>query len=152
MANFLPNPERRSMRFGPMQEARRVVQRNGHKVIVVVEDDPGMRRSLEFLLESHGFAVAAFAAPEEMLKQIGTIDTGCAIFDVHLPGQDGIEFYGGMRAHSRALPAIFITGQIDDQIRADARRLEAVALLEKPFSDAALLEAVGRALASPAAA
>jgi two-component system response regulator FixJ len=128
------------------------LQRNGHKVIVVVEDDPGMRSSLEFLLESHGFAVVAFAAPDEMLKQIGAIDTGCAIFDVHLPGQDGIELYGGMKACGQVLPAIFITGQIDDQIRAHARRLKAVALLEKPFSDAALLEAVGRALASPATA
>jgi two-component system response regulator FixJ len=128
------------------------LQRNGHKVIVVVEDDPGMRSSLEFLLESHGFTVAAFAAPEEMLKQLKTLDTGCAIFDVHLPGQDGLDLYEGLKARGEGLPAIFITGQIDDQIRADARRLKAVALLEKPFSDAALLDAVGRAMAAPAAA
>ncbi len=128
------------------------MQHNGHKVIVVVEDDPGMRSSLEFLLESHGFAVAAFATPDEMLEQIGALETGCAIFDVHLPGKDGIELYEGLRARGEAMPAIFITGQIDDQIRANARRLKAVALLEKPFSDEALLAALGRALTASAAA
>ena len=133
-------------------ERRQHVQHNGHKIIVVVEDDPGMRASLEFLLESHGFAVAAFASPEDMLKRLDSLDSGCAIFDVHLPGKDGIELYEGMRARGDTLPAIFITGQIDDQIRANARRLKAIALLEKPFSDDALLGAVGRALATPAAA
>lgn len=128
------------------------MQRSGHKVIVVVEDDPGMRSSLEFLLESHGFEVAAFAAPDAMLSRLAALDTGCAIFDVHLPGPDGIAVYEGLRARGHAPPAIFITGQIDDQIRADARRLEAIALLEKPFSDKALLDALGRALAIPAAA
>src|SRR5690606_41134839 len=45
------------------------------------------------------------------------------------------------------LKAIFITGQIDDRIRADAERVGAVDLLEKPFTDEALLESVDRALA-----
>jgi two-component system, LuxR family, response regulator FixJ len=133
-------------------QRRRVLSHNGHKVIVVVEDDPGMRSSLEFLLESHGFAVAAFAAPDEMVERIGRLNTGCAIFDVHLPGPDGLAVYEGLKARGHRLPAIFITGQIDDQIRADARRLKAVALLEKPFSDDALLNAVGRALGMATAA
>ncbi len=128
------------------------MQDSGHKVIVVVEDDPGMRSSLEFLLESHGFTVMAFASPDELLGRQGTLDTGCAIFDVHLPGKDGIELYERLKAIGAAPPAIFITGQIDDQIRANARRLAAVALLEKPFSDQALLHAVGRAMAAPPAA
>jgi FixJ family two-component response regulator len=119
------------------------------KVIVVVEDDPGMRGSLEFLLESHGFTVAAFAGADEMLSRLNGLKTGCAIFDVHLPGPDGISVYESMKAQGRKLPAIFITGRADDQIRANARRLKAVALLEKPFSDEALLDAVGRAFAMP---
>jgi FixJ family two-component response regulator len=157
--DYVPaRPNRRFSRFGRYcgeaagraGERRQGVQHNGHKVIVVVEDDPGMRSSLEFLLESHGFDVAAFASPEDMLKGLDSLDSGCAIFDVHLPGKDGIELYEGMRARGDTLPAIFITGQIDDQIRANARRLKAIALLEKPFSDEALLDAVGRALAVPA--
>jgi two-component system response regulator FixJ len=111
-----------------------------------------MRGSLEFLLESHGFAVVAFASAEAMVKGLNGLETGCAIFDVHLPGPDGISFYKSLKAQGRKLPAIFITGRADDRIRADAKRLNAVALLEKPFSDEALLDAVGRAFSAPAKA
>jgi len=69
-----------------------------------------------------------------------------------VPGSPLFAVYEGLKAQGYKLPAIFITGQIDDQIRADARRLKAVALLEKPFSDEALLSAVGRALGTAAAA
>lgn len=134
---------------GPETDLKR---EQDQKVIVVVEDDPGMRGSLEFLLESHGFAVAAFASPAEMLSRINGLKTGCAIFDVHLPGPSGISFYESLKAQGRKLPAIFITGRADDRIRADAKRLNAVALLEKPFSDEALLDAVGRAFSAPAKA
>lgn len=119
------------------------------RTIVVVEDDSGMRSSLEFLLEAHGFEVAAFATSEEMLSRLATIDAGCTILDIHLPGPDGIAVYERLAAQGRNHPAIFITGQIDDRIRADTKRLGAVALLEKPFSDEALLAAVDRALHIP---
>lgn len=81
--------------------------------------------------------------------------SGCVIFDVHLSGTSGIAVYEQIRARGGAPPAIFITGRADDLIRAQARRLKAIALLEKPFPDSALLGAVGRALAvsaTPAAA
>jgi len=126
--------------------------KSDQKVIVVVEDDPGMRGSLEFLLESHGFTVTAFATPEEMLARLDGIPLGCAIFDVHLPGPDGISVYESLKNTGRKLPAVFITGRADDQIRADAKRLKAIALLEKPFSDEALLDAVGRAFSVAAIA
>jgi FixJ family two-component response regulator len=127
-----------------------VPERN-HKVVVVVEDDSGMRSSLEFLLESHGFEVAAFATSDAMLRKYSQLNAGCAILDIHLPGPNGIAVYERLAAQGREPPAIFITGQIDDQIRADAKRLNAVALLEKPFSDSALIGAVTRALHGPKA-
>lgn len=129
--------------------AEKYVHKQNQKYIVVVEDDSGMRSSLEFLLEAHGFQVAAFASSEDMLARLATIDTGCAIFDIHLPGPDGIAVYERLVAQGRNPPTIFITGQIDDRIRADSKRLGAVALLEKPFSDQALLAAVDRALQQP---
>jgi two-component system response regulator FixJ len=117
-----------------------------NNVVIVVEDDAGMRNSLEFLLESHGFEVAAFATSDEMLAQYGRYDPGCAILDVHLPGPNGLAVYERLAAQGREPPVIFITGQVDDQVRAEAKRLNAVALLEKPFTDLALIGAVVRAL------
>ena len=125
------------------------MQDTGRKVIIV-EDDPGMRGSLEFLLEAHGIAVEAFDAADELADGLGSLAPACAILDVHLNGANGLAVYEQFRTHGRALPAIFITGRADDLIRAQARRLKAVALLEKPFSDSALLGAVERALAASA--
>lgn len=121
-----------------------------HRVIVIVEDDAGMRNSLEFLLESHEFAVTAFARSEDMVARLPHLDAGCAILDIHLPGLDGLAVCERLAAQGRSMPVIFITGQIDGRIRAEAERLGAVALLEKPFSDQSLLDAVQRALLAPA--
>lgn len=117
-----------------------------NRPILVVEDDAGMRASLQFLLESCGYSVAAFAAPDEMAAAFENLHPACAVLDIHLPGIEGIAVYESLLSRFPELRAVFITGQIDDQIRADAERVDAVAVLEKPFSDEALLDCVSRAL------
>jgi FixJ family two-component response regulator len=117
--------------------------------ILIVEDDAGMRASLQFLFESYGFQVAAFAAPDEMFAGFDGLQPACAVLDIHLPGTEGIAVYEALVGRFPELRAVFITGQIDDQIRSEARRVHAVAVLEKPFSDEALLDSVGRALTPP---
>lgn len=119
---------------------------NRSKAILVVDDDSGMRASLHFLLASCGFEVLDFASPDELFTSLDGAQLDCAVFDVHLPGIDGIEAYRRLKALRPGLPAIFITGQVDDQMRAEAKDVDAVALLEKPFSDDVLLDAVERAL------
>jgi FixJ family two-component response regulator len=78
-----------------------------------------------------------------MIAKLPQLHTGCAILDIHLPGPDGLAVYERI---GQSIPAIFITGQIDDRIRAESKRLSAIALLEKPFSDQSLIQAVQRAL------
>ncbi len=125
------------------------MERKGNKAVLVVEDDAGMRASLQFLLESCGYTVAAFDRPDEMFACLDALRADCAILDIHLPGPDGVATYRILNARAPGIPAIFITGQIDDRIRAEAKSVNAVAVLEKPFSDQALLDAVGRALREP---
>lgn len=116
--------------------------------ILIVEDDAGMRSSLEFLLESCGHSVAAYATLEEFLGRTGQFTVDCAILDVHLPGITGLELYRLAQQRWKAFPAIFITGHLDEAIKSEAESLNAIAVLEKPFSDEMLLDAVGRAIAS----
>ena len=82
-----------------------------------------------------------------MLAEFDGLEPACSVLDVHLPGTEGIALYEALVERFPELKAVFITGQIDDQIRADARRVQAIAVLEKPFSDEALMDSVERALA-----
>jgi FixJ family two-component response regulator len=125
---------------------KRLDARRGQPILIV-EDDGGMRASLQFLLESYGFEVAAFASADEMFAGFKRLQPICAVLDIHLPGTEGIALYEALVGRFPALRAVFITGRIDDQIRADARRVQAVAVLEKPFSDEALMDSVERAMA-----
>jgi FixJ family two-component response regulator len=116
------------------------------EVIVIVDDDAGARSSLEFLLESYGFECATFDSAEELLARYDGLNTRCGIFDVHLGAANGIDVYSALTARGRPLSAIFVSGHIDEKTRAEAARVNAVALLAKPFSDDALIDAVHRGL------
>ena len=102
--------------------------------------------SLQFLLESYGFKVVGFDSPDALFATPTTLVTDCAIIDIHLPGVEGTAVYARLSQHLPGLPVIFITGQIDDHIRAASGEMSAVALLEKPFSDQSLLDAVDQAM------
>lgn len=124
-------------------------------MIVLVDDDPGMRVSMRFLLESCGYEVAAYADPVAMFADLGAdappwAMPTCAIIDVHLGNADGLAVGRALRGVRPDLSTIFVTGRADPRIRAGAAELGAVALLEKPFPDAALLDAVRLGLAGVA--
>lgn len=111
-------------------------------MIVLIDDDPGMRVSMQFLLEACGYDVASYADPCGLLADLGAETPSCAIIDIHLARGDGLDACRSLRDRRPDLPTIFVTGRVDQRIRAGAAELGAVALLEKPFADEALLEAV----------
>ena len=61
----------------------------GH--IVVVDDDPAVRRSIERLLQSMGFATVSYAASDEFLRAAPHLTEGCVLLDVKMPGVGGLE-------------------------------------------------------------
>lgn len=123
-------------------------------MIVLIDDDPGMRVSMQFLLEACGYDVASYADPSGLFADLKHETPSCAIIDIHLGRSDGITIGRTLRAMRPDLPTIFVTGRIDPRIRAGAAELGAVAVLEKPFADNALLDAVraGLETAAPAKA
>jgi FixJ family two-component response regulator len=117
-------------------------------VIAVVDDDVSVRRSLERLLRSAGYAVETFAEEREFLERRDRRKPACLVLDVTMPGQSGLELHESLVASGRALPVVFITGHGDVHMVERALKAGAVELLGKPFEDAALLHAVARAIAS----
>jgi len=81
--------------------------------IIVVDDDPGIRESLQGLLRSVGLQVKAMASVPEFLKEGRPDGPACLVLDVRLPGRSGLDFQRELAAANINLPIIFITGYGD---------------------------------------
>ena len=116
------------------------------RTVCIIEDDDSVRRALRRLMRSVGLEVEAFASAEGFLKAGGRLAPACLILDLHLPGLSGLELQERLKAEGRDVPVVFITAYGDREVRERALRGGALAFLEKPFAEKALLEAVDRAV------
>ena len=114
--------------------------------IFVVDDDEGMRSSLEWLLESEGLRVETFESPHEFLQSYYPGRAGCMLLDVRMPGMSGLELQEHLRANEIRIPVIIITGHGDVPMAVKAMKAGALDFIEKPFDDEKLLVAIERAL------
>ena len=114
--------------------------------VFVVDDDPAMRKSLRWLLQSVGFTVEAFESAEAFLARIDPSLHGCLILDVRMPGMGGLNLQDALAARGVDLPTIVITGYAEVPSAVRAMKAGAIDFLEKPFGDEVLLERVRRAL------
>ncbi len=58
--------------------------------VYVIDDDEAMRDSLNFLLESANFDVTLFPSASDFIDQVSSLDFGCVVSAVRMPGLDGI--------------------------------------------------------------
>jgi FixJ family two-component response regulator len=112
----------------------------------VVDDDESVRESLPDLLRACGFVVQAFASAEEFLANGALEQTRCLILDISMPGMTGFDLQQELARRGQKIPIVFITAFGDETVRSRALAAGAVACLFKPFSEAALLDAVEAAL------
>jgi FixJ family two-component response regulator len=114
-------------------------------LVSVVDDDESVRESLPDLLREFGFRVEAFASAEEFLASEFVAETRCLILDVSMPGMTGPELQLELTRRGHRVPIVFITAHRDNFVRPRLIEQGAVECLFKPFSDAALQEAVNSA-------
>jgi FixJ family two-component response regulator len=115
-------------------------------LISVVDDDESVREALCGLLRSVGFAVSAFASAEEFLTSDQPKRADCLVLDVRMPGMGGIELQRQLVAGHYEIPVILITAHEDEGMRARALSGGVGAVLIKPFSEDALMDAIHQAL------
>lgn len=118
--------------------------------VLVVDDDAAVRSALKFALEVEGFAVRLYEGPAALLADANLPERGCLVIDFRMPGVDGLQLINMLRARGIALPAILISGRVSKQLHSRAERLGVNHVLEKPLSDAALVDSIRQALAGPA--
>jgi len=114
--------------------------------IIVIDDDPSVRKSLDNLFRSVGFQVELFASPQEFLQSSRPDRPGCIVLDIRFPGRSGLDMQQELASANIQLPIIFITGYGDIPMSVRAMKAGAVEFLTKPFRDQDLLDAVGAAL------
>jgi FixJ family two-component response regulator len=114
--------------------------------VFIVDDDAGMRRSIQDLLSSVALDSKAFATPHEFIDSKRTDCHGCMILDIRLPGMSGLDFQRELAKAGVTLPIIFITGHGDVPMSVQAMKSGAVEFLLKPFRPQELLDAVQHAL------
>jgi two-component system response regulator FixJ len=116
------------------------------RIVHVVDDDAGVRRSLERLLSSAGFAAVSYPTPQSILEAAPGLAAGCILLDVQMPGMDGLMLQAELRARGAGLPVIVMTGQGDVATAVRAMKAGAADFIEKPFSDEVLVTAIEAAL------
>jgi FixJ family two-component response regulator len=114
-------------------------------VVVVVDDDLGMRGSIATLLCSFGYSVELFASGEAFLEAAAQSGAICLILDIQLGDISGLELGRQLAAAGCKIPIIFMTGLDDETIHAQALEFGCAAYLRKPFSADLLVTAIGRA-------
>ncbi|WP_341909011.1 response regulator FixJ [Ferrovibrio terrae] len=116
--------------------------------VFIVDDDEAVRESLSAVLETQGLTVIGFASAEAFLLSYKPVPVGCAIIDLRMPGMDGLTLLEHLRSKGLMLPAVVVTGHGDVPLAVRAMKAGAIDFIEKPYTNATLLDAVRRGLDS----
>jgi FixJ family two-component response regulator len=115
-------------------------------LVLVVDDDPSVRKSLSRLLESADYAVEAFASAGEFLARGPHPGPCCLVLDVKMPGLTGIQLQEMLAAAGRRMSIVFVSGHADVPTSVKAMKAGAVDLLTKPVDVRDLIAAIRRAM------
>ena len=115
--------------------------------ILVVDDEPGLRRAVERIL-AKGYDLEIAATPEEAIDKARDFCPEVAILDIRMPGMDGFDLMSKLKEIDPHLDVILMTGSLDDadtkMIR--ALREKAFYFIQKPFDREVLITLVQRCL------
>lgn len=114
--------------------------------LYVVDDDEAVRRSLGMLLLSRGHTVQTFDSGESFLSSASLQQGGCVILDLRMEGMSGLQVFDKLRACDSSLVVLFLSGHGDIPVAVEAVQNGAFGWLEKPCTDALLLENIHHAL------
>jgi FixJ family two-component response regulator len=116
-------------------------------IVIVVDDDAGILKSVSRLLARHGIESRTFASAEALLESHSVQTATCLVLDIHLGGISGLELRRRLAASGSKCPVIFMTVNEDEATHNEATDARCIAYLRKPFSRHVLLDAIGKAVA-----
>ena len=111
-------------------------------LVYIVDDDEAIRRSASFMLKTSGFRVSSYDSGTAFLKAARSLEPGCVLLDIRMPGPDGLEVQRTLRDSGLLLPVVIMTGHGDVSLAVQAMKAGAVDFIEKPFERTVLLGAL----------
>jgi DNA-binding NtrC family response regulator len=121
-------------------------------VVLVVDDEKNIRRTLQLVLEGEGYEVVEAASSEEAIEILARAKApvDLAILDIMLPGMSGLELLSRLRQDdtTRELPVIVISGHATVHDAVQAIKLGASDFFEKPLNRERILVSVKNTLTS----
>jgi len=119
-------------------------------VVMVVDDDSGVRNAMRILLKSVGIEATLYASAQEFLASYQPAQPGCLVLDIRMPGMSGLELQQQLNLRGAVIPVIFMTGHGDIPMAVEAMQHGAFDFLQKPFRDQDLLDRIQRAIVKDA--
>jgi FixJ family two-component response regulator len=124
--------------------------KNDAAMVMVVDDDAGVRNAMRSLLKSVGLNSSLFASAQEFLDAYNPSQLGCLVLDIRMPGMSGLELQQHLNLRGAVIPVIFMTGHGDIPMAVEAMQHGAFDFLQKPFRDQDLLDRIQRAIVKDA--
>ena len=118
-------------------------------LVLIVDDDEAMRRSMAFLFASVGLACESFPTADAFLEAFSSgreVRPGALILDVRMPGTSGLELQRILAERGFPLPILIVTGHGDVPMAVTALKAGAHDFIEKPFKEQYLLDMVEGAI------
>ena len=114
--------------------------------VYVVDDDEGVRDSLQWLLEGKDYRVRCYDSAENFLSRYDVREVACLIVDIRMGGMTGMELQDKLVERKSPLPIVFITGHGDVPMAVNTMKKGAMDFIQKPFQEEALVNLVERML------
>ena len=117
-----------------------------NKIVLVVDDDPGMLKAVQRLLRQHDYEPILFSSAQAFKNHPDIEKAACIILDINLPDGSGIELRENLKAAGFSVPVIYITGNANPRVREVALASGCIAFLAKPFEAHQLIEPLKRGI------
>jgi len=114
-------------------------------MLLLVEDDDSVRRSLQLMLSGIGYRVRSFASAAAALADPAALDAEYLVADFMLSESDGVQLLGGLRSRGWHGHALLVTAYPSNDLRRAADAAGYAAVMEKPVRQQELLSALARA-------
>jgi len=123
---------------------------NASRKVLVVDDDPAVRKSIDRVLTGKGYAVITAENGEEALRKLNEEKYDLVYTDIRMPGMSGLEVAEQVKARKPWTPVVIITGYGTDAAQARAKAAGVSSFVHKPLSPEMIEDSARDALAAPA--